>query len=423
MSKTTDAGLRNMQALIEGVPGVVCRSCGSLHLVDVIDLGNHRLPDFVDPDDYRSDAETYPLKLKICLDCTLLQLGESTPREKLYHDRYGFRSGTNEAIVRDLKDVVDYALAFRHDPRRWLDIACNDGTLLSHVPAGITRTGIDPVHVIARDARRTGAADRVIYNYFSPRFFQPGEFDVITSVSMFYDLDDPNRFVHGVEQCLAPGGVWIIQQNYAGDMLRRNAVDNVCHEHVTYFALLPLMILLERHGLEINDVTFSSVNGGCIRTAVSRIGDRPQSASVQDVYETEVIKGLQRPEVWQEWGRSVKQELDLTRAFLEKAADRGETVYLYGASTRGGTFLQMIDAGPDLLPYAVERSPAKVGKIMSATGIPIMDESGMRAVHPEYLLISPWFFRSVFLEREADYLKNGGRMIFPLPHFEIVGKS
>lgn len=403
---------------------MICRSCGSERLTDVIDLGEHRLPDFVTPEQHATmDLTPWPLKLVTCLDCTLLQLDQTTPRSALYHERYGFRSGTNEAIRADLESVVKYALAVKQHPRRWLDIACNDGTLLSHVPTDVQRTGIDPVHAIARDARRDGHADRVIYNYFGAHYFQPGEFDVITSVSMFYDLDDPNQFVHEVKQCLATGGVWVIQQNYAGDMLAKNAIDNVCHEHVTYFALIPLMVLLERNGLEVNDVTFSSVNGGCIRTLVSRIGDRPISASVAEACQLEAKRGLHRPSVWQAWGRSVREELALTLGVLQRAKERGERVYLYGASTRGGTILQMIGAGPDLLPYAVERSPAKVGKIMSATGIPIISEEAMRHDRPEALLISPWFFRSVFLRRELDYLSGGGRMIFPLPHFEIVGKA
>jgi SAM-dependent methyltransferase len=391
--------------------------------VDVIDLGQHRLPDFPRPEDHRPDTPTYRLRLVICLDCTLLQLGETTPRAKLYHDRYGFRSGTNEAIRLDLLEIVQYARMVKPGIKSWLDIACNDGTLLSNVPPEIHRTGIDPVTPIAREARQNNRADRVIYNYFSAHYFRPREFDVITSISMFYDLDDPNQFVHEVKQCLAPGGIWVIQQNYAGDMLRSNAIDNVCHEHVTYFALLPLMILLERHGLEINDVTFSSVNGGCIRTLVSRIGDRPVSASVQEAYEREVIMGLHRPGVWTSWGEQVRRELDLTRSFLVNAKHQGQLVYLYGASTRGGTILQMIDAGPDLLPYAVERSPAKVGAVMSATGIPIISEEAMRHDRPNFLLVSPWFFKSVFLRREAEYLRKGGRLVFPLPHFEIASTS
>lgn len=421
---TEDVGLRNMRALIEGKPGTVCRSCGSLFLVDVLDLGEHRLPDFVTQDQYEQmDLTPHPLKLVICLDCTLVQLSESTPRAKLYHDRYGFRSGTNEAIREDLADIVEYALRVNPDAKSWLDIACNDGTLLSSVPPDIYRTGIDPVQAIARDARRDGYANRVVYDYFGAHYFRPHDFDVITSVSMFYDLDDPNRFVHEVGQVLAPGGIWVIQQNYAGDMLRRNAVDNVCHEHVTYFALLPLMILLERHGMEINDVTFSDVNGGCIRTLVSRIGDRPVSASVQDTYQREVLKGLHRPETWTGWGKRVRQELQRTSEFLWNAKTLDQKVYLYGASTRGGTFLQMIGAGPDLLPYAVERSPAKIGKIMSATGIPIIGEEAMRHDKPYALLVSPWFFKDVFLRREVEYLRQGGRLVFPLPHFEVFHRG
>lgn len=402
---------------------MICRSCRSDHLVSVLDLGDHKLPDFVDPEDYSPEAVAFPLELLICLDCTLLQLGESTPRSLLYHDRYGFRSGTNEAVRRDLESVVADVRAMKPRIRSWLDIACNDGTLLSYVPKEIHRTGIDPVHAIAREARQQDRADRVIYNYFGAHYFRPHEFDVITSVSMFYDLDDPNQFVHEVERVLAPGGVWLVQQNYAGDMLKLNAVDNICHEHVTYFALLPLMILLERHGLEINNVTFSSVNGGCIRTLISRIGDRPVSASVQDTYHREVTRGLHRPEVWMSWGKSVKHELYQTRKFLEDAKHNGDKVYLYGASTRGGTILQMINAGPDLLPYAVERSPAKVGKIMSATGIPIISEQAMRNDRPPFLLVSPWFFKHVFVNRERQYLDAGGHMVFPLPHFEIRGKG
>jgi SAM-dependent methyltransferase len=402
-------------------------------MTEVIDLGDQYLPDFVDPGTPQDDP--WPLKLVICLDCTLVQLDQTTPRELLYHDRYGFRSATNEAIREDLAEIVKYALEVKFSLGagidRWLDIACNDGTLLSNVPKEIHRTGIDPVSEIARDVKGRGHyyANRVVYDYFSSRFFLPHEFDVITSVSMFYDLDDPNQFVHEVSQVLAREGIWVIQQNYAGDMISKNAIDNVCHEHVTYFALLPLMILLGRHGLEINDVTFSPVNGGCIRTLVTHAGSRPVSASVQEAYEKETLRGLHRPEIWKAWGRAVRQELELTRDFLERARLRGKKVYLYGASTRGGTFLQMIGVGhhdqpysEQLLAYAVERSPAKVGKIMAATGIPIISEAAMRHDRPDFLLVSPWFFRDVFLEREREYLEQGGAMIFPLPHFEIVTK-
>jgi NDP-4-keto-2,6-dideoxyhexose 3-C-methyltransferase len=400
-----------------------CRSCFG-PLTEVLDLGEQRLSDFPRPQDVTSD-KAWPLTLVLCEDCGLLQLDTTTPRKLMYHSRYGFRSGTNEAIRSDLAHVVKYALDVKpvNEVHRWLDIACNDGTLLSNVPTWIFRTGVDPVPEIAQTARRLGLADRVIYDYFSSRFFAPKEFDVITSVSMFYDLDDPNKFVHEVKDVLADDGIWVIQQNYAGDMIRQNAVDNVCHEHVTYFALRPLGLLLDSHGLEINDVTFSPVNGGCIRTLVSRMGTRPVSASVQVAAQYEARMALGSPETWRTWGDEVRQELDLTYDYLVRARMRGERVYLYGASTRGGTFLQMIGAGPHLLPYAVERNKDKVGKVMSSTDIPIISEADMRNNPPDALLVSPWFFRDVFLSRERPYLDAGGLMVFPLPHFEIVGKD
>jgi len=392
-----------------------CRSCDG-PLTEVLDLGDHYLPDFTGPGTPRGPA--YPLRLMMCGDCTLLQLAETTPRDALYHERYGFKSGVNEAIRADLASVVGYALNARPGVARWLDIACNDGTLLAAVPSVIARTGIDPLAQFAGEAAEH--ADRVVSDYFHPGYFTAGEFGVVTSVSMFYDLDDPNEFVAGVREVLGTHGVWVIQQNYAADMLARNAVDNICHEHVTYFSVTSLRPLLARHGLEINDVCYSDVNGGCFRVLVSHRGRRMVNESVLEALHQEETLGLQEPATWKQWGADVTAELAKTRAKLDEAKAAGERVLLYGASTRGGTFLQMIGAGPDVLPAAVERNPAKVGKVMAAAGIPVISEDEMRADPPEYLLISPWFFRPVFVERERAYLAAGGRMIFPLPRFGIV---
>lgn len=392
-----------------------CRACGH-EAQEVLDLGAHYLPDFTSPGTLR--GRPYPLRLECCPGCTLLQLGETTPRQMLYHERYGFKSGVNEAIRADLASVAEYALKARPDPRSWLDIACNDGTLLASVPPSCYRAGIDPLRHLAGEA--IAHADCVISDYFRPEYFSE-PFDVITSVSMFYDLDDPGQFAEEVASVLAPGGIWVIQQNYAGHMLERNAVDNICHEHVTYFTVTALAALLKGCGLEIADVAYSDVNGGCIRTLVTRAGERQAASSVAGALEAEARAGLGDPATWRAWGREVLAELEKTRRLLDDAEAAGERVMVYGASTRGGTILQAISAGPELIEAAVERQPAKVGKVMAATGIPIISEEEMRADPPEWLLVSPWFFRDVFLEREAEYLRNGGRMAFPLPRFEVVG--
>ena len=395
--------------------GQKCRGCGHDTGL-VLDLGEHRLPDFTDPG--VPPGAAYPLRLMLCPACTLLQLDGTVSRDDLYHERYGFKSGVNEAIRADLASIVSYALESVPYPRAWLDIACNDGTLLGAVPKGIWRAGIDPLKQFAGDALNN--ADQVISDYFRPGWFHPGEFDVITSVSMFYDLDDPGEFAAGVASVLAPEGAWVIQQNYALDTLRLNAVDNVCHEHVTYFSVASLLPVLAAQGLEVNDVAYSGVNGGCFRVLASHRGARPVRDTVAWALAREKAAGLGDAATWKQWGASVREELEKTLDLLDAYRRHGKRVYVYGASTRGGTLLQMLGAGPELLPFAVERNPAKVGKVMAATGIPIISEEEMRADPPEALLVSPWFFAEVFLKREAAYLAAGGAMVFPLPRFRIV---
>lgn len=379
----------------------------------------------------------------LCAECGLLQLRDTVPRELMYHDRYGFRSGVNEAIRDDLRGVVADALKANAAARRWLDIGCNDGTLLSFVPARIHRVGIDPVAALAAESRRH--ADRVVTGFFDPRHFTSGrsgeptdpaepvepvepaepaeQFDIITSISMFYDLDDPNEFVADVLKVLAPEGIWVIQQNYALTMLKLGAIDNVVHEHVTYWSLAALDHLLRRHGLEVNDVRLSSVNGGSIRTLVSRSGVRAVDASVPARRQEETAHRLHQPGAWQAFGSRARRAFADLRRLIGDINAAGERCYIYGASTRGATIWQAAGLTAEDVPFAVERQASKVGRQMASIGVPIISEEQARSDHPEYMLVAPWFFRDVFIQRERDYLKSGGRLIFPLPVLEIVDAS
>jgi SAM-dependent methyltransferase len=402
---------------------VNCRSCHTAGLTEVLDLGNQYLSDFRD-DDRRPPQ--WPLVLMLCQQCGLVQLRDTTPRALMYHDRYGFRSGINEAIRDDLRSVVDDAMQRQPGARRWLDVACNDGTLLSFVPRRIHRVGVDPVATFEPESRRH--ADRVVVDFFDPRQFVPGgpdesyeQFDVITSISMFYDLDEPNRFVADVAKVLAADGIWVIQQNYALTMFELGAVDNVCHEHITYWTLAALEHLLDRHDLEVNDVLLSDVNGGSFRTVVSRRGTRPVSPTVAVQRQCETQLQLDRPDAWGKFASRVRTAFDDLHRLIDEINAAGQRCYIYGASTRGGTIWQAAGLTVNDLPFAVERQAAKIGRKIASIGVPIISEEQARADHPEYMLVAPWFFRNVFIERERDYLKAGGKLIFPLPDLEIVG--
>lgn len=393
-----------------------CRLCGSGQLHEVIDLGLQSLSDFRDDD---APVPRVPLQVLLCGQCGLLQLRHTADPGDLYHERYSFKSGVNPAIRDDLRDVVNYAIGQRGNTGRWLDIASNDGTLLSYVPTFFHRTGIDPLPQFADDARRY--ADRVIVDLFDPAYFEPGEFDVITSVSMFYDLDDPHEFVAGVESVLAEDGIWVIQQNYLPAMLANNSVDNISHEHLAYYSLATMERLLGEHGLEVNDVQISPINGGCFRTLVTRTGSRPIRASVKSLAAQEEAAGLAQVAAYEQFAADARANLEELAALVRDINGRGERVWVYGASTRGGTVWQAAGLTAKDLPFVVDRNPDKVGKVMSAIGAPIISEEQARAERPEYLLVGPWWFKDVFIDRERDYLAGGGRLIFPLPHLEIVG--
>lgn len=397
-----------------------CRACGSEDLKSFLNLGKQYLSDFRWDN---SKPPKCPLEAVFCGSCKLVQLKHTVPQHEMYHENYGFKSGVNEVIRADLDDIVTHAFQYQNDPKSWMDIACNDGTLLSYVPTDIFRVGVDPVTFLTREAQQH--ADCIINNYYSydalldnPKTNQT-KFDVITSISCFYDMPDPNRFVKDVLSALAAKGVWVIQQNYLLTTLELLAVDNFCHEHLEYYTLLSLENLLDRHGLEVNEVYTSMVNGGSIRTVVSRKGTFPVDASVYKTRAREEEFELHLLDPYKEFADGVGDSLEDLRALVKEIYEDGGTIAVLAASTRGSTIWQSAEIG-EYLSYAIERNPDKVGKYFSPIGIPIASESSILRLMPDYMIIGPWFFADQIIKRSENYLKNGGKLIKPLPKVEII---
>jgi NDP-4-keto-2,6-dideoxyhexose 3-C-methyltransferase len=393
-----------------------CRSCNHSDLVEILDLGQQHLSDF------RADKSlppTFPLTLLLCRNCTLVQLSETVDRENMYHDGYGYRSGVNEQIRANLKMLVGTGLDYVKNPQRWLDIACNDGTLLSMVPTGVFRAGVDPVKKFKVESQRH--ADLIIDDYFpSNELSSDLKFDVITSISMFYDLDDPNQFVSTIAEFLAPNGVWIVQQNYLVSMLRNLSFDNVCHEHIEYYSLTAMKHLIDRHNLEIIDAFEDGINGGSIITVIAHQGSRIPNETVEKILESENLLGVSDPQAYTEFEQKVIEISKELYTLVSSLKEQNKSIYIYGASTRGAVIWQKVGLNSDLIDFAVERQEEKFGKYFSAISVPIISELEMRKNPPDYLLVGPWFLRDSFIAREQEYLHNGGRMIIPLPKIEII---
>jgi len=392
-----------------------CRACGSERLVPFLDLGQQYLSDF--RDDYDKPPK-YPLVAVFCENCKLVQLRHTVPQEQMYHDRYGFKSGINEAIRADLDDVVTHAFQYVNDPETWLDIASNDGTLLSFVPDDVYRVGIDPVEPLCIEAEKH--ANLIINEYYHKL---PLNFDVITSISCFYDMPDPAEFVGEVSEQLKEKGIWVIQQNYLLPTLLMSAVDNFCHEHLEYYTLLSLEHLLHRFDLEVNEVRTSTINGGSIRTIVSHTGTFDIDKSVYETREAEAAEGLGSLQTYKNFAESMADGLNQLKRLIYDLKAEGHSIDILAASTRGAVIWQAAEIDDKQIGVAVERNPAKVGKIFSAIGIPIVSEKAFRTYRPDYAIVGPWFFANSFIDRYADYLDNGGKLVIPLPEVKIIERT
>lgn len=398
-----------------------CRACFSKRSVSVLSLGEQCLSDFSKGDEL---PKKFPLDLVLCRDCNLLQLKNTVPQKFLYTDRYGYRSGINFTMRQELKRIAGVSIEKVNSDKRIiaLDIGANDGTLLSFYDKDVLKIAVEPINKFAIECHKY--ANIVVNDFFNYESYikkvKNVKVNIVTAISCFYDMDDPNKFVADVKKILDKDGVFIISQNYLVGMLENNAFDNIVHEHLEYYSLLSLEKLLTRHNLEVFDVEKTQVNGGSFIAYISHKNSRPIEKSVTEWRKYEKKLKLDELKIYYDFAKRVKENSrDLLKLITNFVKDK-KKVYVYGASTRGNTLLQYCNLNNRLIRAAVERNPEKWGKRISSLNIPIISEEQARRQKPDYMLILPWFFKEEFLQRESNYLKSGGHFIFPLPKIKII---
>ncbi len=381
-----------------------CRACHSANLKPVLEFGVPYISDFILVGGQENKA---PLELVMCQDCSLLQLKHTVDRERLFRTYY-YRSGTNESMVESLRDIAKTALRLVPNGKNVLDIGANDGTLLRMFPSSWDRHGYEPSEIALDSLGRDDIR-------MTPDFW-PGkerdQYDVITSIACFYDVDDPNAFVAAIKDSLTPDGVWICQMQDLHGMLSTNGFDNICHEHLAYWSMPAFDDLLRPHGLHISSVQHNGTNGSSIRYTVTH-GSRPREKRGIGVHEYTVQMGS--------FAYEINRLRFNTRSLLTDLTDAGKLVLGYGASTKGNTLLQYYGITSRMIPFIADRNPDKWGREMVGTHIPIISEDEMRLMRPDYLFVLPWHFIDSFLERETEFLNRGGKFIVPLPYLQIVG--
>ena len=387
-----------------------CRLCGSSQLIDLFSLGNLYISTFVENKDEGMKA---PLDMILCQECSLLQLRHTAPMELMYSRFYWYRSGVTDTMRLALQDItVQAETMIELKPNEVvLDIGANDGTMLKCFSnPRIIRVGCEPANNLIDQLREN--SDYVIHDFWEARHYKKlglPKARIVTAIGMFYDMENPNQFVADISEVLAEDGIFIAQLMCLRPMLEKNDLGNICHEHLEYYSLESLKYMFETNGLEMYQLEENNVNGGSYRIFCRH--NKGTGIPFEEKYTREDYQNF-----FQRIEANKKKCVD----FIKTAVAKGQTIYVYGASTKGNTILQYYGLDHTLITAAAERSPEKWGKFTVGTQIPIVSEHEARKAQPDYFLVLPWAFFEEFYEREKAWRRSGGRFIVPLPEFAVV---
>jgi hypothetical protein len=410
-----------------------CRICGNKNLVKVLDLGDQYLTG-VFPKTKDMLLTKGPLALVKCMPeakedvCGLVQLKHSYDLDEMYGDTYGYRSGLNQSMVRHLQSKVNKITEIVDvmDGDVVIDIGSNDATLLKAYSNGNTHLyGVDP----SAEKFRQFYTDNIslITEFFpSQSLFEKmngKKAKIVTSISMFYDLENPLKFVEAIYDVLDSNGVWVFEQSYLPTMIKTNSYDTVCHEHLEYYCLKQIKWMMDAVGFNIIDIELNNVNGGSFSIMVARKDSTVFHENIdliQEFLDRENREGYDTLQVYKDFSERVDQHKAELVSLLTRLKNEGKTVMGYGASTKGNVVLQYCNITTDLLCNIAEVNEDKFGSFTPGTLISIISETDAKKRKPDYLMVLPWHFRESFLVREKSYMEQGGKLIFPLPEIEIL---
>jgi len=393
-----------------------CLLCKSKNIKKIFSLGNLYVSNFVKKTNIRNGIKA-PLTLKYCKNCSLIQLSHMAPQEIMYRRFYWYRSGVTKTMQLGLKDLYKDSLKYVKIKKKdvVLDIGANDGTLLSYYKKKkLITIGCEPAKNLQKFLQKN--CDFSIKDFWEKKELYKvllknklKKPKIITAIGMFYDLEEPNKFIKDAAECLDDKGIFIAQLMCLKSMIEKNDVGNICHEHVEFYSLKSLKFLFEKNGLEIFRMEENDINGGSYRIYCRKF----KKGSIK-------LKSENVLKLMNSFVKRVKKNKSETMKFIKRKIKQGKKVYLYGASTKGNTVLQYYGLNYKKIQFGAERSPEKWGKYTIGTGIKIISEKMARKLNPDFFFVTPWGFIKEFIKREKKWLKKGGTFIIPFPKLKLI---
>jgi len=404
----------------------LCRICGNDELVPVVDLGEQYLTGVFPKPDEALNITKGPLRLVKCHGdgCGLLQLEHSYELGEMYGDNYGYRSGLNQSMVSHLENKVKNILNIvKLNPSDLvIDIGSNDGTTLTAFNSNLQLVGIDPTGEKFKDYYPEHV--ELIADFFTDKLvrekYPNKNAKVITSFSMFYDLESPQEFVDQISSILDPNeGIWVFEQSYMPLMLKRKSYDTVCHEHLEYYSLSQIIWLLDHGGLKIIDIEVNDINGGSFSvTAAKKNSLYPSNdKKINHFLALEKKANLDTIQPYLNFQLDAQKSRGELKEFISTAKHNGETISALGASTKGNVILQYCNIDSTLIDAVGEVNANKFGALTPGSLIPIDSEESILRKESDYLMVLPWHFKKFFVKNKKF---NDRRLVFPLPHLEII---
>ncbi|MGZ5346803.1 MAG: methyltransferase domain-containing protein [Solirubrobacterales bacterium] len=424
-----DVGLQDQidtRSAPTAVPG--CRFCSAPLRHTFVDLGMSPLCEsYVPPERLRAMEPFYPLHVRVCEQCLLVQLEEFVAPEEIFTE-YAYFSSYSDSWVAHARDYVESVVErFALGPdSQVVELASNDGYLLQHlVELGIPALGVEPAANVAEAARERGIETVVEFfgRELASRLVARGrQADLLVANNVFAHVPDLNDFTGAMKQVLAPQGVITIEFPHLARLIEENQFDTIYHEHFSYFSFQTVERIFAGHGIVLFDVEEIPTHGGSLRIygRHSDDGSKTVTDAVGRLKEREAEYGLGHLDRYASFAEKVKETKRKLLEFLIQAKREGKRIAGYGAPGKGNTLLNYCGIRTDFLDFTVDRNPYKQGKFLPGTHIPIYPPEKIKEERPDYVLILPWNFKDEII-LQLDFIRDwGGKFVVPIPRVTIV---
>jgi methylation protein EvaC len=403
-----------------------CRACGGT-VQEFFDFGRQPLSDaFLAPDADLAQEFFFRLAVGLCAACTMVQLMEEVPRERMFHADYPYYSSGSTVMRAHFEELAKRLLTTEltgADPFV-VEVGCNDGVMIKALAdAGVRHLGVEPSGGVAELAAAKGI--RVRTSFFEESVAREilaaeGHADVIYAANTLCHIPYIDSIFNGVTALLGPDGVFVFEDPYLADIVERTSFDQIYDEHFFFFTASSVAALAARHGLALVDVERLPVHGGEVRYTLAHAGSRAPSEAVAELLAEEKAKRIAELATLTAFGANVQRIRDDLTALLTRLRSEGRRVVGYGATAKSATVTNFCGIGPDLVPFICDSTPTKQGRLSPGTHIPVREPGAFAAPYPDYAVLFAWNHADEIMAKERAFRDGGGKWILYVPDVRVV---